>query len=120
MKRKRKKRTEADNPSPIEIRNHANGRLDEIVARGANIHLEQMDSNYWGWDYSLPVVTFTSGSAPPKASESRLMRTRRKARERLRPRRRWIKSQAWKPSFYSLLIKRLLDSDLGKVDSEVA
>ncbi len=47
MKRKRKKRTEADKPSPIEIRNHANGRLDEIVARGANIHLEQMDSNYW-------------------------------------------------------------------------
>jgi hypothetical protein len=47
MKRKRKKRTEADNQSPIEIRNHANGRLDEIVARGANIHLEQIDSNYW-------------------------------------------------------------------------
>jgi hypothetical protein len=47
MKRKRKKRTGADRPSPIEIRNHANGRLDEIVARGANIHLEQMDSNYW-------------------------------------------------------------------------
>ena len=47
MKKKRKKRTEMDNPSPIEIRNHANGRLDEIVARGANAHLEQMDSNYW-------------------------------------------------------------------------
>jgi hypothetical protein len=47
MKRKRKKRTEAEKPSPIEIRNHANGRLDEIVARGANVHLEQMDSNYW-------------------------------------------------------------------------
>jgi hypothetical protein len=47
MKRKRKKRTEADKPSPIEIRNHANGRLDEIAARGANVHLEQMDSNYW-------------------------------------------------------------------------
>ncbi len=47
MKRKRKKRTEADKPSPIEIRNHANGRLDEIVARGANVHLEQIDSNYW-------------------------------------------------------------------------
>jgi hypothetical protein len=47
MKKRRKKRTEMDNPSPIEIRNHANGRLDEIVARGANAHLEQMDSNYW-------------------------------------------------------------------------
>jgi hypothetical protein len=47
MKRKRKKRTETDKPPPIEIRKHANGRLDEIVARGANVHLEQMDSNYW-------------------------------------------------------------------------
>lgn len=47
MKRKLKKRTKAEKPQLIEIRNHANGRLDEIVARGANVHLEQMDSNYW-------------------------------------------------------------------------
>jgi hypothetical protein len=47
VKNKRKKRTEAEKPQPIEIRNHANGRLDEIVACGVSIHLEQMDSNYW-------------------------------------------------------------------------
>ncbi len=47
MKNRRKKRTESEKPAPIEIRNHANGRLDEIVAHSANVHLEQMDSNYW-------------------------------------------------------------------------
>jgi hypothetical protein len=31
----------------IEIRNHANGRLDEIVTRKADVHLEQMDSGFW-------------------------------------------------------------------------
>lgn len=44
---KRKKRITSEKPPPIEIRNHASGRLDEIVARGADVHLEQMDSNYW-------------------------------------------------------------------------
>jgi hypothetical protein len=34
-------------PAGIEIRNHANGRLDEIVARKADVHLEQMDSGLW-------------------------------------------------------------------------
>lgn len=47
----RKKRGQ-DQPPPadpvgIEIRNHANGRLDEIVARKADVHLEQMDSGFW-------------------------------------------------------------------------
>ena len=47
MKNKRKKITEAEKHEPIEIRNHASGRLDEIVAHNANVHLEQMDNNYW-------------------------------------------------------------------------
>ena len=34
-------------PAGIEIRNHANGRLDEVVARRADVHLEQMDSGFW-------------------------------------------------------------------------
>ena len=34
-------------PADIEIRNHASGRLDEIVARKADVHLEQMDSGFW-------------------------------------------------------------------------
>lgn len=44
----RKKRRQSKPPSvDIEIRNHANGRLDEIVARKADVHLEQMDSGFW-------------------------------------------------------------------------
>ncbi len=47
MKNKRKRRTEAGKSPPIEIRNHPNGRLDEIFADCASVHLEQKDSNYW-------------------------------------------------------------------------
>lgn len=47
MKNKRKKRTEAHETQSITIRCHANGRLDEIVTHFANVHLEQMDNNYW-------------------------------------------------------------------------
>ncbi len=47
----KKKRRRGDpppaEPAGIEIRNHANGRLDEIVARRADVHLEQMDSGFW-------------------------------------------------------------------------
>jgi hypothetical protein len=31
----------------LEIRNHANGALDEIVAAGAEIHLEELRRNHW-------------------------------------------------------------------------
>ncbi len=47
----KKKRRRGDpppaEPAGIEIRNHANGRPDEIVARRADVHLEQMDSGFW-------------------------------------------------------------------------
>jgi hypothetical protein len=47
----KKKRMRGDpppaEPAGIEIRNHANGRLDEIVASRADVYLEQMDSGFW-------------------------------------------------------------------------
>lgn len=33
--------------SPIEIRNNEDGILDEIVATGADVHLEEMDEGCW-------------------------------------------------------------------------
>lgn len=48
MKKKRRQgKPPLTETAGIEIRNHANGRLDEIVARKADIHLEQMDSSFW-------------------------------------------------------------------------
>ena len=46
-KKHRRGRPPPAKPAGIEIRNHANGRLDEIVARKADVHLEQMDSGFW-------------------------------------------------------------------------
>lgn len=34
-------------PGHIEVRQNENGSLDEIVATGAEVHLEQMDGNAW-------------------------------------------------------------------------
>ena len=45
--RKRSKPSPSAKPLGVEIRNHANGRLDEIVACKANVHLDQMDSGFW-------------------------------------------------------------------------
>lgn len=46
-KKRRQGKPPPAKPAGIEIRNHANGRLDEIVARKADVHLEQMDSGFW-------------------------------------------------------------------------
>jgi hypothetical protein len=45
--RRRRRPPPPERPAGIEIRNHAGGRLDEIVAHGVDIHLEQMDSGFW-------------------------------------------------------------------------
>jgi hypothetical protein len=45
--RKPRKAPPPERSAGIEIRNHASGKLDEIVARGADVHLEQMDSGFW-------------------------------------------------------------------------
>jgi len=46
-KKRRQGKPLATESTGIEIRNHASGRLDEIVARKADVHLEQMDSGFW-------------------------------------------------------------------------
>jgi archaeosine-15-forming tRNA-guanine transglycosylase len=45
--RKRRRPPPEEVPAAIEIRNRADGRLDEIFASGAEVHLEQMDSGFW-------------------------------------------------------------------------
>lgn len=48
MKKNRKRsKSPPEKPAGIEIRNHANGRPDEIVAHKSDVHLEQMDSGFW-------------------------------------------------------------------------
>jgi hypothetical protein len=45
--RKQRRPPPPEKPTAVEIRNHDDGRLDEIVARKADVHLEQMDSGFW-------------------------------------------------------------------------
>jgi len=57
MKKNRKRsKSPPEKPAGIEIRNHANGRPDEIVAHKSDVHLEQMDSGFGGWAWKWMAV----------------------------------------------------------------
>ena len=41
-------RAEVQPAAPIEVRRRKDGTLDEVVARGCNVHLERLDRRQWG------------------------------------------------------------------------